>query len=366
MTGFALTFGLAPAPPAIVEAVQQIEVECSIDVASAFTLRLGLSRTALGDWSPLESGVFRPLLEVGVRVQLGTGLPEAILNGFVGAQQVVYSDQPGEAALEVTGMDATMLMNLEDKVTPWQNMPDGTIAARIFGQHRIVPRVQTTSPVLVEPEGQTMQRGSDIRFLRRLARRNGFDCYVQPEPITGLDQGFFAPPSLTGAPLAVLNVAMGTDTNVEDFSVAYDMTRPTTVDVSGVDSSTTPSAQPAVATSALLPAQGAEPALARLSPAPVARPAQTGLTRTGDLQTLAQAIVDRSSLSVTASGSAGEDVGVLRPGGIVNVRGAGRELSGSYYLTRVRHTIGRDSYEQRFEAVRNAVGLTGAELFVEV
>ena len=37
-----------------------------------------------------------------------------------------------------------------------------------------------------------------------------------------------------------------------------------------------------------------------------------------------------------------------------------------YYLTRVRHTIGRDSYAQEFEGVRNAVGLTGAELFVEV
>ena len=64
MTAFALTLGFVPAPPPIVEAVHEIEVECSVDVASAFTLRLGLSRTVLGDWSPLELGLFRPLLPV--------------------------------------------------------------------------------------------------------------------------------------------------------------------------------------------------------------------------------------------------------------------------------------------------------------
>ena len=81
-------------------------------------------------------------------------------------------------------MDATLVMNMTDSVTPWPNMPDSAIAAAIFGTHAIVPEVDPTSPVLVEPEGTTIQRGSDIRFLRRLARRNGFDCYVQPEPLS--------------------------------------------------------------------------------------------------------------------------------------------------------------------------------------
>jgi hypothetical protein len=57
---------------------------------------------------------------------------------------------------------------------------------------------------------------------------------------------------------------------------------------------------------------------------------------------------------------------VLRPGGLVSIRGAGRLYNGSYVLTRVQHTIQTGGIEQRFEAARNAVTETGAELYVEV
>jgi hypothetical protein len=35
-------------------------------------------------------------------------------------------------------------------------------------------------------------------------------------------------------------------------------------------------------------------------------------------------------------------------------------------VTRVNHTIDTDSYVQKFEAQRNAVTMTGAELFVQL
>src|SRR5207253_262857 len=101
-------------------------------------------------------------------------------------------------------------------------------AATIFGQYALVPKVQATTPTLVEPQGTVTQRGTDIRFLRRLARRNGFDCFVQPEPTTGVDIGHFEPPALVGLPEAVLSVNMGSDTTVTEFRVRYEMTRPTT------------------------------------------------------------------------------------------------------------------------------------------
>jgi hypothetical protein len=48
----------------------------------------------------------------------------------------------------------------------------------------------------------------------------------------------------------------------------------------------------------------------------------------------------------------------------VNVRGAGRLFNGTYYLTRVLHAIRPGGYLQQFEAERNAVTMTGAELYV--
>ena len=360
--GFMLQVAFAPAPPPIVDAVEEIVVDSSLEQASAVRVRLGIAQTDLGDWTTLTEDLFRPLVPLTVRVQTGL-LPEALITGYVAKQQVEYGDVAGTSTLEVSGLDATLLMNLEEKVTPWPNLPDGAIAAAIFGQHALVPMVQPTPPSLVEPEGTTIQRGTDIRFLRRLARRNGFDCYVQPEPVTGIDQGFFRPRQVVGLPQAVLNVSLGGETNVASFRVRYDMTQPTSVVAAGLDT-TTKAPQPALAPVSINPPMGIEPTLTRVLPPPIVRPADTGLVRTSELQALAQGIVDTSSFAIVAEGEVGADVGVLRPGGIVNVRGAGRLYNGSYFVTRVTHTITREDYRQRFEARRNAATMTGGEVYV--
>jgi hypothetical protein len=362
---FTLLIGFVPAPPPLLDAVQEVQVECSLEIASAFRLRLGIAQTAIGDWTVLELDPFRPLLPLSIRVQTGVLPPEALINGYVTAQEATYAAEPGGTTLTVSGMDATLLMNLQEKAMAWPNMPDSAIAAAIFGQYALIPNVQPTAPSLVEPEGTTTQRGTDIRFLRRLAQRHGFDCYMQPEPFSGLDVGYFRPPDLVGLPQAVLSVNMGVESNVTDFTVRYELAQPTTALAAGLDV-LTKSPQVGVAPVSTQVPLGLEPALLRVLPPPIARPAGTGLARTADLQALAQAVADRSSWALVAEGQVGADVGVLRPGGIVNVRGAGRAFSGSYYVTRVTHTITRDSYTQRFQARRNAVGLTGAELFVDL
>jgi hypothetical protein len=362
--GYTLLVGLVPAPEPLVEAIQQIDVECALDEASVLRIELGISATTIGDWSILDLDPFRPLLPLQLRVQRGAGAPETLINAFVTEHRVAYSDG-GHSKLQITALDATYVMNLEEKVKPWLNLPDSAIAAAVFGEHAIVPRVDPTSPVLTDPEGTTIQRGTDIRFLRRLARRSGFDCYVQPEPLSGLDVGHFHRRQLTGVPQAVLSVELGTETNVCDFSIRYELTRPTAAIAAGLDV-LTKSPQPAVALTALEQPLGVEGTLLRQIPPPIIRPADTGLPRTAELQRATQAAVDRSTWSVIAEGTVGLDVPPLRPGGLVSIRGAGRLYNGSYFVTRVHHTIETGGITQRFEATRNAVTETGAELYVEV
>jgi hypothetical protein len=98
---------------------------------------------------------------------------------------------------------------------------------------------------------------------------------------------------------------------------------------------------------------------------PLVLPAEAGQFTAPGLAAATQAIVNRSSWAVTAEGTVGPDVGILRPGGTVNVRGVGLFFNGAYHVTRVNHTIDTESYVQRFEAQRNAVAMTGAELFVQ-
>ena len=93
----------------------------------------------------------------------------------------------------------------------------------------------------------------------------------------------------------------------------------------------------------------------------------TGLSDASDLQTLAQAVVDRSSWAVSAEGKVngavyGSAIKAKKP---INVRGAGGELSGTYYVERVLHTFTREGWMQAFRLRRNAAGLTKSESFKE-
>ena len=72
-------------------------------------------------------------------------------------------------------------MNLTEKVKEWVDVTDADVANAIFGDYGITPSDQNTaddSPSHTESGHSLMQRGSDIQFLRTLARRNGKVCRV--------------------------------------------------------------------------------------------------------------------------------------------------------------------------------------------
>jgi hypothetical protein len=373
-----------PLPPPLLGALQKIEVETSIELASVFRLRFGISQTAFGDWDLLmpqyEELFFRPMTLVQIRVKIGIDIPKAIINGYITNQKILYDDEGGASAMEITGMDATMMMNLQEKVIPWPLPNDGAVAAAIFAQYGIVPMVSPTLPFNLDPTDMTVQRGTDIRFLRRLAQRNGFECFVQPQPQSGIDFGYFGPPlNIPGLPQAVLNVKMGAQTNVTEFKIRYDMVRPTMAVSAGVDVMTR---SPAIAISVAPsvsppPTSGLYPwgapmglqdatlrALGGAHPPPMVLPAQTGVMALPGLAVVNQAIANRSSWAVVAEGTVGADAGMLSAGGIVNVRGVGMAFNGSYYVTRVAHVFECGGYTQKFEARRNAIDMTGTEVYL--
>ena len=375
-----------PLPFPLLNALQKIEVDTSTAMASVFRLRFGMSRTDFGDWDVLmpqyEETVFRPLTPVQIRVKVGIDIPKAIINGYITNQRVLYDDEGGASAMEITGMDATLLMNLQEKVISWPMPNDGAVAAAIFAQYAIIPMVSPSLPFNVDPTDMTVQRGTDIRFLRRLAQRNGFECFVQPQPQSGLDIGYFGPPSnIPGTQEAVLNVKMGAQTNVSEFKIRYDMVKPTMAVSAGVDVMTR---APVVAVSIVPvvtppPVGGLYPlgvpmgvqdatgrALAGPHPPPMVLPAQTGQMSLPGLAVVTQAISNRSSWAIAAEGTAGADAGVLYAGRTVNIRGLGLAFNGAYYVTRVSHVLDCGAYTQKFEARRNALGMTGTEVFVQI
>lgn len=355
----------APASAEVLDAVREIQVENNSGMAGIFRLRLAIGMSDGGDWTVIEDDPFQPLTPVSIGIQAGTGLSEPLINGYVTSQQILLSNEPGRSMLEIIGMDPTVLMNLEEKVTAWPDMSDSDIAAVIFEQYGFVTDIDQTQPVRQENEITTIQRGSDIRFLRRLAERSGFECYVESDPVTNIMTGHFHRPRLQDRAQDVLSINFGKDTNVTSFSARYDMLQPTTAQASEVEIGSK-SVQNAQAQTISENKLGREGTLERIQRQTVVLPAQRGLSNTGELQTLCQAVVDRSAWAIIAEGELDTAVyeNILRASRTVNVRGAGNLFSGTYFVNKVLHNITGDTYSQRFELRKNAVGLTGTENFI--
>jgi phage protein D len=365
--GYTLTINRAAAPGKVVDAIQRLEVDDSIDRASAFRIRLAIGSTTGGDWSLVGDKLFPPLTRVGVRVELGGGQSEHLITGYVTAATAMFDEDPGNAYLEVAGVDATAKMNLQEKVRPWPNLADSKIAEQIFGDYKLKLRVTATSPARQENEVITTQRTTDIRFLRYLAFRNGFTCYVTTNPTTGAEEGVFGPLDLDTPAQGVLSVRFGEATSVDRFTVHHQMLRPTTAEAMGVDAAKK-STEKASSTSQSETVLGRDSALDLVKPAPVVLPFGTGVDLAGELSDWCRSVVDRSAWAVRADGAVKvERYGkALRAGRPVAVRGAGSLYNGTYLVRRVLHGFAGEEYTQEFELARNGLGQTSQDQLVDV
>ncbi|MGE0257404.1 MAG: phage late control D family protein [Alphaproteobacteria bacterium] len=364
---FTVQAAFAPLPAPFVQALREIEVETAVGQASMLRLHFDLSRNSWGDLDVVAFDIFRPLLPLTIRVSLGLGIPQVLMNAYVRETRLVPSNTPGASRLEVVALDALgSIMAHIQQPFPWPNCADSVIAQGIFGKYGIVPVVFPTPPTRTQLDTVSNQRDFDATYLFQLARRNSYELYLQPDPVIGRDFGHFHPPLTQVPPQGVLSIDFGTQTNLNSFNVANDMLAPTAVTSVSVDPRTRVPV-PAFGLASTEPPMGLEPALTRIIPPPIERPAGTDAVNPAETQAQALARATRSSRAVTATGEV-DGLKYTRPllcGLPVLVRGPGRQHSGLYYVRSVAHRITRDFYTQRFSAWRNAVGLTGTEVFFD-
>jgi hypothetical protein len=354
------------APAELIAAIQQVEVEDHAELAGILRLRIGIGVRPDGSgWTVLDDGTFARLTRVKLSATAGSANAQTLLDGYVVETSVSFSTQPGQSVLTVVVMDASVLMNLEEKVKRWPASADSDIATSIFGDHGFATQVTATGQAHAEEQQTMIQRGTDIRFLQHLAQRNGYECYVESDPQSGEIKGHFHPPDVQQQPLGVMSINLGEATNVDSFQLRYDMLRPVHAAVNGLETDDA-SAQALTADAASLALLGATATVPTDKPRKVLL-ADTGLAYGGDWQTLAQAVVDRASWAVTAEGELNTSTfgAILRAKRTVSVRGVGRLFSGTYYIQRVLHTFSSAGHKQRFTLRRNAVGLAGNESFAE-
>ena len=364
---FTVQIAYAPLPAPFVQALKEIEIETAVGQASILRLSFELSRNSWGDLDVLAFDLFRPLVPLTIRVSAGLGVPQVLINAYVRDARLDASNTPGASRLSVVALDAlgSIMAHIQQPFT-WPNSPDSVVATAIFGRYGIVPSVFPTPPLRTSLDTTTNQRDYDATYLFQLARRNNYELYLQPDPVVGRDFGHFHPPLTSMPSQGVLSIDFGTQTNLNSFQVSNDMLAPTAVTALSSDPHTR-APSPAIAMASIELPMGAEPTLGRILPPPIERPAGTDAASPAEMQAQAIARASRSSRAISATGEV-DGLKYARPllvGLPVLVRGNGRQHSGLYYVKSVTHRITRDDYTQSFSAWRNAVGLTGLELFFD-
>ncbi len=213
---------------------------------------------------------------------------------------------------------------------------------------------------LAEDDATVLQTETDMRFLRRFAARNGFECYVKA------GKGFFRSPSMEEPPQPMLAVDFGEETNLIQLRVKADGTPATQVEIRRIDPlekqeeseklDQTPRRElGAQALSALRSGQPDGRVLVRQQPSASSQEMRGRLRNA--YQPATEFVRVEGEVDSRPYGH------VLRAKKLVTIKGAGERFSGLYYVTRVRHTFTVEGYAQHFEAYRNGLGLTGDEEF---
>ena len=375
-----------PAHPDLYTIISSLEVEESFDMPGAMQLTLPIARSDGGELAYVSDPCFAPLANLAVVATPGaTGVSnviggaaqpvastfggvtgkgsgaQCIFDGYVLSHKVHLETGVTNSTFTVWGQDASWLMNLTEKVREWIDVTDADVAGAIFSDYGITPSDENPaddSPSHTETGHSLMQRGSDIQFLRTLARRNGKFCRVYSADKPGARIGYFAKPKLDGEPAVTLRLNDLQNWTVASLDIDWDATRPTSVvarqalftdaDPNGVSADTSDSGLPLLSERSLADFTG-KPMTVLL-----AAPVDDG----GELALRARSLLRESAWFVRCEGKADvERLGViLRAGMTVAVAGLGALHSGCYLVWSVQHRISQVSHDMDFALVRNSVG----------
>jgi hypothetical protein len=344
-----------PAPAKVSNALRSVEVTSDDATGDGFQLRFTVGKDAVVDSSLVASGIVGPLKRVIVAVLFGV-VPEPLIDGVVTRHELAPGDEPGTSMLTVTGRDLSQLLDLEERNEEYPNQPDVLIATQVLARYAtygLVPKPAPTTDFPIELERIPRQQETDLKFLQRIAERNGFVFYIEPLTV-GVSTAYLGPENRLGLPQPALSVDLGPRTTARDVTFSNDALAPVGVKGSFVDP--------------LLKLTWPLPALPPIKVPPLAlvpgAAHRTQLTRDTAQRNPASAALAGLARStgapdpITASGTV--DTAryghALRARRLVGVRGAGLTYDGLYYVRRVTHSIERGSYRQQFELTREGTG----------
>jgi hypothetical protein len=366
-----MTLGLmiGPAVPipvsrTVVDALQSVQVTTTAQFGkpSVFQLTFAIdNRSPITTLFMISGGAGIPLIRV-VIVATINGTPDVLIDGVMTNHQFSpgTGGQPG--TLTVTGEDLSRVMDysfLPTDGTPYPAMPPEARVLLMLAKYvllgvvpLVIPSVLIDVPIPIDRIPR--QQGSDLHYIRMLARDVGYTFYLKPGPVPGMSVAYWGPLLKVGPPQPALNLDMDAFTNVQSLTFSYDNDSYRLPIVMIQEAKTKvifPIPVPDV--TPLNPPLGLVPPIptgfrtiefgAKLSPV---QAALIGIAKAAEG---AQVVKGRGKLDVVRYGRP------LKARELVGVRGAGLAFDGLYFVESVTDDIKRGEYTQSFTLGRNGL-----------
>jgi phage protein D len=352
--GASIRTGTPGTPDDAFSAASQVEVYERIGEIVTYALRLPVTASD-GELSWLGDRRVAPGAQLGVYVP-GTLGEVCLVRGPVTGHAARVAHGGAGSYVDVLGADASIRLDRNVRTRVWDSdARDSDAVSSIVAEAGFAADVRSTQAVHRADLRPLAQSDTDLRFVRRLARRNGFFAWLTTDAISGLDTFHFTPPPLGGAVAQTLIINQP-DANTDTIDLSWDAERPTAIDALQLDLLTLENAD-AAGTASPSQALGSRRLRDLLSDAQTSRivaPADDA----SELKARAEgAAVDAewfvtANLDTTLAGVGSP----VRSHSVVELRGMGAEHSGKYLVVGVRHLIDATGHRMTVELARNAWG----------
>jgi phage protein D len=357
--GLGAAIRTGPAGPVDAEfgSALQIEVVERIGEATTYALRLPVVEES-GDLSWLADRRVGPGQTLGVYVAAGQG-DVCLVRGPVTGHSARLTHGIAGSYVDVLGADASIQLDRVFRTRVWENARDSDAVSAIVTEAGWGPDVTTTNAVHRSDLRSLAQADTDLRFVRRLARRNGYLAWLTTDATSGVDTFHFKPAPLDASPSVSLSLNQS-PSSTEALELRWDSERPTafTAEQHELGSASRLSAADTASPSRALGAQRLADLVASPQTSRVVAPSDDS----ADVKARAEGAAVEAELFVQASleTTLASTRNVIRSHEVIELNGAGSLHSGHWLVLGVRHTIEATGHRMQVDLVRNAWGAHGS------
>jgi hypothetical protein len=354
-----------PAPLEALESLLEIEIVQSDRGPSGFKIAFAVGRSGPLEFldSPL---VVDPRFNVDARVivtMIFDIVPAVIFDGIVTERNLRPGGASGEGVLTLLGRDLSWQLDKETKQVEHPAMDETAIAALIalsYPQYGMIP--MTIPPLVVDPpipiDRTPQQYCSDWKYLKLMARRHGYEVYIDPGPAPGTNTLYWGPPIPPGLQQKTMSVNQGPASDAFDVQIDHSAEELTSVEGS-VQDRLSGQTVPVVAPLPTRPPLGLVPEGVRRIGSTRKTPIPTSGLNAAQAYGRALAEVDASAaepIRVSGTLNTVRYNAPLKARSLVDLRGVGLTFDGTYKVSEVRHRIRPGDYVQDFTLTRSELG----------